>query len=165
LSQRLKNYFNLSYLEREIKNNNSLIYRALLKYGYSNFSLDILEYCDLDVLISREQYYLDNLKPCYNILKYAGSLKGFKHSKKTIKQMRTIKLGKTRSDDIKLKISIASVKAHGLKVTNITTGDTKVFTSIRSTAKFIGMHYSYLAKCLKVKKIFLGKGYSVVSNK
>jgi len=36
----------------------SAIYSALLKYGYSNFSLDILEYCEIDALIEREQYYI-----------------------------------------------------------------------------------------------------------
>jgi len=30
--------------------------------------LEILEYCDPLNIISREQYYLDNLKPEYNIL-------------------------------------------------------------------------------------------------
>lgn len=68
LSYRLKNYYNLSYLERETKKNKSMIYKALIKYGYSSFRLDILEYCDPSVLISREQYYLDNLNPLYNIL-------------------------------------------------------------------------------------------------
>lgn len=39
---------------------NRPIERALLKYGYLNFTL---EYCDIDSLLEREQYYLDNLKP------------------------------------------------------------------------------------------------------
>jgi group I intron endonuclease len=43
----------------------------LLKYGYSNFSIDILEYCELNVLIEREQYYINHLKPEYNIYKRA----------------------------------------------------------------------------------------------
>jgi hypothetical protein len=42
--------------------------------------LEILEYCDPDKVVSREQYYIDLLKPQYNILKVAGSLVGFKHS-------------------------------------------------------------------------------------
>jgi len=63
---------------------NSKIYRSLVKNGYSNFSLEILEYCDLSVLIEREQYYLDLLKPEYNILKTAGSRLNFKHSEETI---------------------------------------------------------------------------------
>jgi hypothetical protein len=79
--------------------------------------------------------------------------------------MRTIKLGKPLSESTKLKIAIGSVKAHSLKVTNINTGDTRVFTSTRSTAKFIGMHHFYLAKCLKVNKLYIGKGYNVALNK
>lgn len=57
-----------------------LIHKSLLKYGYSNFSVEILEYCDPSEAILREQYYIDLLNPEYNILKIAGSLLGFKHS-------------------------------------------------------------------------------------
>lgn len=42
---------------------NSLICRALLKYGYSKFSVEIIEYCDPKFLIEKEQYYIDNLNP------------------------------------------------------------------------------------------------------
>jgi len=41
---------------------------ALLKYGYSNFTLEIIEYCDPSECISREKYYLNLLKPEYNII-------------------------------------------------------------------------------------------------
>jgi len=44
----------------------SIIHSATLKHGYINFSLDILEYCVIDVLITREEYYLDLVKPEYN---------------------------------------------------------------------------------------------------
>ena len=41
-----------------------IINRALIKYGYSNFSLHILEYCEEPtVLLEREQYYLNLLIP------------------------------------------------------------------------------------------------------
>lgn len=53
----------------EVIKNQSMIYRALLKNGYSKFRLDILEYCDPDLVLEREQYYLDTLKPEYNIKK------------------------------------------------------------------------------------------------
>ena len=52
----------------------------MIKNGYSNFRLEILEYCELEILIEREQYYIETLNPEYNILKQAGSLTGFKHS-------------------------------------------------------------------------------------
>ena len=55
----------------------------MIKYGYSNFSLEILEYCDIYVLLKREQDYLDSLKPIYNTEKIAGSTLGAPKSKET----------------------------------------------------------------------------------
>jgi group I intron endonuclease len=80
ISKRFIRYFNASY----IKSKKSFkISRALIKYGYSNFSVRILEYCDKSDLTIREQFYLDNLNPEYNILKIAGSSRGYRHSKET----------------------------------------------------------------------------------
>jgi group I intron endonuclease len=69
LRKRFLNYFNLSYINRR---NELVISRALIKYGYSNFSLTILEYCDKSDLDVREQYYFYTLNPKYNIQKVAG---------------------------------------------------------------------------------------------
>ena len=81
LYNRFLNYFNPSYIRR-LKN--SIIGRAITKYGYSNFSLTILEYCDKDNLTAREQYYFDTLNPVYNILKIAGAyVDVFTHSEET----------------------------------------------------------------------------------
>jgi group I intron endonuclease len=44
---------------------------ALQKYGYSNFSLVILEYCDPSECLARENHFLASLKPEYNIAKDA----------------------------------------------------------------------------------------------
>lgn len=41
LSLRFKNYYNISYLLRAVKKNNSRIYKALLKYGYSKIRVEI----------------------------------------------------------------------------------------------------------------------------
>jgi hypothetical protein len=67
--------------------------RALLKYGYSNFKLEILEYCLPEDVINREQYYLDLLQPEYNIYKVAGSPSGYKHTEETLAKLREIKKG------------------------------------------------------------------------
>lgn len=61
LYRRFTQYYNIKYITRTSKS--SLICRALLKHGYSSFSLDILEVCDTSVLIQREQYYIDFFKP------------------------------------------------------------------------------------------------------
>jgi len=71
----LRYYFSLKYLNKEILRNNSIIYRALLKYGYSKFSLEILEYCNKEYIINLEQYSIDLLKSEYNLyLKAESSL-------------------------------------------------------------------------------------------
>lgn len=107
LSRRFLVYYNLI----KIGKSNMLIAKALLKYGYSNFSLEILEYCEPEVLISREQYYLDLLKPEYNILTLAGSSLGYKHSEETLAKLKLItnehRKGITfsQSEETKAKIS------------------------------------------------------------
>ena len=80
LSKRFIKYFNFSYLNHR---NTLVIHRALIKYGYYNFSLEIIEYCDIDKLTEREQYYFDKLNPKYNTLKVAGSSLGHKLTEET----------------------------------------------------------------------------------
>jgi hypothetical protein len=149
-------------LEREALTNNSIIYKALVKYGYSQFKLDILEICDPTNLIEREQYYLDLLEPEYNILKTAGSLKGFIHSEATIELMRAAKLGNSRSDAAKLTIAAGNVQAQCVLVINNKTGENIEFTSIRKAAEHIGLHHSYIAKSLKTNNTYIGKDYTIV---
>jgi len=92
LSKRLKNYFNPSYLELA----DNYIARALLLHKYPAFSLTILEYIDIthlskedarNLILEREQLYLDTLNPDYNVLKTAGSRLGSKHSEESIAKM------------------------------------------------------------------------------
>jgi len=93
-------YYLLSYLN---KKGSSLIYNALLKYGYSNFSLDTIEYCESNILISREQYYIDQLNPECNICKIAGSRLGTKHSKETKELIRAVSIDRIHSKKAKNK--------------------------------------------------------------
>lgn len=91
---RFNNYYSIVFLENKVKKGPSIIYNSLLKYSYYNFSVDILEYCESYLLIAREQYYMDILKPEYNILKVAGSVLGLKHSEVTKAKMRINNIGK-----------------------------------------------------------------------
>lgn len=57
------------------KHHNPHLQASYNKYGFSAFIFNILEICDLNNLILREQYYVDKLKPEYNIrLKCKSSL-------------------------------------------------------------------------------------------
>lgn len=76
LTKRFYDYYNLRHLEA--RKNYSVIYSSLFKNGYSNFKLEILEYCDSSIVRDRENYYIERLNPEFNILNNAGS--GYKHS-------------------------------------------------------------------------------------
>jgi hypothetical protein len=71
---------------------NSKIYNTLLAYGYNNFRLEILDYCDISNVIKVEQDCIDKLKPEYNILTKAGSSLNFKHYKETLYKLKYHKL-------------------------------------------------------------------------
>lgn len=45
LTDRLYKY----YSSKRLIKDNMIIYKAILKYGYSNFSFEILEYCNIDL--------------------------------------------------------------------------------------------------------------------
>ena len=86
LSARLYRYYILAHSTAQSKH--SLICKSLVKYGYSSFSLEILQHCKKDKVLVREQYYLDLLKPEYNILCIAGSPVGYLHTEKAKLKMR-----------------------------------------------------------------------------
>lgn len=82
LGKRLRNYFSPAYFTHKTRKN-MVINKALLKHGYSNFKLEILEYCNhlKKELVKREQHYMDILNPEYNVLKTAYSSLLYKHTK------------------------------------------------------------------------------------
>jgi group I intron endonuclease len=99
-------------------NHSIKLQRSWNKYGESNFVFKILEECLPEKCIEREQYYLDTLKPEYNIRKIAHNntgisswnkgkpawnkglkgyqvswIKGKHHTEETIKKISLAKLG------------------------------------------------------------------------
>lgn len=101
LSIRLRKYFSTSHLlgVKYIM----IIYRALIAHGYDNFKLEILEHCELNELI-KKQYYLDLLKPEYNLAKIAGSSLGVKLSEETKEKIRAAYLN--RSEEVIIKVTL-----------------------------------------------------------
>lgn len=76
-----------------------------------------MEYYDPIAIIKREQYYINSLKPKYNILKVVGPLSGFIHSEAILELMREVKLGHNRSEEAKLSIGAASATSLSVLVT------------------------------------------------
>lgn len=67
LQGRFANYFSKEFLKRN--KGSSLIYRNLLRFGFENFSLTILEYCPADDLQNKEQHFINIFMPSLNIRK------------------------------------------------------------------------------------------------
>lgn len=78
-----------------LKNNkhyNIHLQRSYNKYGENNFNFNVLSICPPEYCIKLEQWFLDNLKPEYNIRKIADSNKGIKftaeHKEKLSKSIK-----------------------------------------------------------------------------
>ena len=138
LRRRFKEYFNISHL---LRNNRLPICAALSKYGYSQFSVEIIEYCDISILLEREQYYLDLLKPQYNILKIAGSFKGFLHSEITKNKLSAIFKGNVNSQNQPNAIPVI--------VLDLETGKTTQYASARKAAEALNISNSTVMRRLR----------------
>lgn len=172
LKNRLKRYLTLNYLETRIKLSQSLIYSAILRCGHYNFKLEILEYCDRSDVIDRENYYLNLLKPKYNILQIAGSSLGYKPSEETKNKIRASLKGKgennpmfgllgenhlggTHSDETKLRLS----KSRGapVEVLDMQTEVRSNYFSMKKAAEALGCSGAALCKGLKKSNPFVLK--------
>ena len=164
LSNRFSNYYSLAYLKRRVGKGSSIIYNSLLKHGYNNFSLDILEYCESSVLIKREQYYLDTLKPKYNILKIAGSSLGYKHSSDTLLKFKERRLSAEALINLKLakkgivpssplrRINHLLATGHITTVINKKDNSIKVYNSIRAVSRDIGISHATILNYINTNK-------------
>jgi hypothetical protein len=104
IRRRVAEYLNPNRLTTELARGESLIHKAMLKYGYNLFSFTVLELIVFDegttpeegakILEVVEQKYLDELDPEYNLLKLAGSNAGFKMSDEARAKISAAKLGK-----------------------------------------------------------------------
>lgn len=100
LTSRMKNYLNKSFLKSK-QNYNMPITKALLKYGYSNFSLYVIEFTKLNNLPIRETYYIMKLLPYYNVLKEGYSSLGYKHTEETKKLLSKLATNRVHSQATK----------------------------------------------------------------
>src|SRR5258708_414201 len=76
------------YEIRKGKHPNLHLLRAFREDGEQSFVFEVLETVDnTSLLVEREQYYLDALKPEYNFLLVAYSRSGIKHSEAARRKM------------------------------------------------------------------------------
>jgi hypothetical protein len=157
ISVRMYTYFSL----RSLAKSNRPIDRALLKYGFSNFSLEILEYCNEDNVLKREQYFIDLLKPEYNIVQTAGSTLGYKHTPESLAKMRDFVLSE---EVLKRKTLSTKNAAEARKISviveNIKTKEKTEYGSMTEVGKVLGVHRNAVSQAVKIQSL-LKKTYLV----
>jgi len=166
----------------------SLLYRGVAKYTWSGFKLVILELTEnnKEVLLVREQYYLDLFKPYYNILSEAGSPAGRVLSEETrLKISQAVKgekngmFGKTHSKHSKELMSLAQLGqnnhqwgkqlpestklalsiAKGTTIYVYSSDKSKLiytFNSARKAAEFFNINHNIILKYAKKGIIYKG---------
>ena len=87
------------------KHRNYHLQYAYNKYGGENFIFEIIEIIEVEVsilqdtLLKREQYWIDNLHPEYNIVQTAGSCSGYHHTEEAKRRISQNLLGKKKSPE------------------------------------------------------------------
>lgn len=86
-----------SHLKRGV-HANTILQHSWVKHGMDVFTFDVLEYCAADVMLEREQHFIDTLRTVapngYNIRKEASSNTGMRHTDET--KLRISRAGKGR---------------------------------------------------------------------
>ena len=143
---------------------------ALLKYGYHDFSLTILEICDVDNLMSREKHFFEEYSPEYNILDTPGNPSrgsGWRHSEATIENIRIAANNRYKSSEVLAKLSAAQPSCIKVEVVDLETNTSTIFYAIKAAARALNIdrryieHYIYLNQ----DKPVLGKyTFKLISN-
>ena len=95
----------------ENRHHSQRLQRAWNKYGKENFQFSIIEYCDREVMLIREQYWMDTLeafgKTGYNMNPVAWSRLGAKMSEESLKRMSEARKGTVLTEEHKAKVATA----------------------------------------------------------
>ncbi len=145
ISVRMYTYYSLRCLAKS----NRPIDRALLKYGFSKFILEILEYGDKNNVIIREQYYMDLLKPEYNIAEIAGSTLGYKHTPESLAKMIDFVL----SDEVRDRKALSTTNATAARrisiiIENIETKVKHEYLSLTEAGYALGVSKASISQAL-----------------
>ena len=128
---------------------------ALLKYGYTNFTLTILEICDKDSLMSREKHFFEVYSPEYNILKTPGSPdrgSGWTHSEATIESMRIAASKTFKSPEFLTKLSKGQSSGIEVEVTDLKTNTITTYHAIRAAARALDIDKRYIEHYIYLKQ-------------
>lgn len=123
-------------------------------------------------LLEREQYYLDLLKPKYNILTIAGSSLGYKHTEATIAKFKarrhtleTIAKFKAKIFDEETRAKISARKGSKVLVYDLSTQNNFEYNSIRKAAEGLNAPNSTIRYCALQNKLYKDRYRITLINK
>jgi group I intron endonuclease len=157
----------LSSLNRNV-HKNAHLQASFNKHGIENFIFNVLEEIkSSEKLIEHEQYWMDTIKPEYNIRLVAANNLGLKHTEETKEKMRGANnywFGKKPSEEVILKIKVANTgrvktkeeieKTNAHKIGKKLSEETKLKISLSNKGKiFSKKHCENIAKAKLGKKL------------
>jgi len=124
---------------------NQHLLNSYAKHGKESFIFSILEEVGEKFLIEREQFYMDKYQSYdrlvgYNILRFAGTTKGYKHTPDTIEKIRKSSTGRKHSEEVKEKIRRGNINKVFSKETR------KKMSEAKLGKKLTKSHYENLCK-------------------
>lgn len=168
LDQRRREHFSRLANNKHI---NAHLQNAYNKYGREAFDFEILETIDIDdnikdKLLKREQFWIDNLKPEYNVLLVAGSNLGYHHTEETkkkisesttgvkkseehAKHIREGQSGRVLTEEHKAKLSEAAMHRKSPSNHAIISIDGVIYNSLKEASEATGVKYNTIQKRLK----------------
>lgn len=90
---------------RSNNHHSKYLQNAWNKYGEDNFDFNVIEICDKDSLLNREQYYMDIVKPEYNIRTEARSHR-IEFTEEIRAKMRAARVKRVTRPETRIKLSI-----------------------------------------------------------
>ncbi len=161
----------------KLKNNkhiNKHLQNSYNKYGKDNFEFTIMELIGeneftKEYLLEREQYYLDTLRPEFNILTIAGSNLGFKHSNEVKRKISSKLTGISKTEEHKRHIQdsqkgrvfteehkkkLSEAAKHRKKASRIVKImiDNVIYNSIKEASELLNIKYNTIQVRLKNDK-------------
>jgi GIY-YIG catalytic domain/NUMOD1 domain len=127
LGRRLREHLSLKY---NLRVKCILISKAFVKWGYKPFKLAILEYCNEDMVRAREQFFIETIKPAYNLIKKVDLSADAKRQEFTLETRKKMSLAKQA-----YYAKHTSHLAKPIKVIEMSTSSEKIYKSIDQAAK------------------------------
>lgn len=147
LTARFRNYYQQKWMERSLARHHSNIYAAILIDGLKNFKLEILEYCDPKDVQDKEQDYMLELKPEYNICLAKSWSRGY-----ILPENREWKVGN-------------NTRSISVDITDLETGLTTNYSSCNSASKAIGCSDTAIRQRLHTLDLSPFRGRYIIKRK